>query len=83
MPQMYFITNHVITSLYIYILLQRNCKRQQKQEENDNRNKKEEFIKEKVLNNKKAFLLIDLLGDISDLREEERLVQVATSTKSL
>ena len=68
------------------ILLQQKRKRQQQQEEKDNKNKKEEVIRkfcklieQKTLNNKKAFFLIDLLGDISDLSKEP----VATSTKSL
>ena len=33
-----------------------------------------------MLNDKKAFLLIDLLGDISDLSDEEGIEPVATST---
>ena len=36
-----------------------------------------------MLNDKKAFLLINLLGDISDLSEEEGLEPAATSTTSL
>ena len=71
---------------FTYILLHQKRKRQQQQEEKDNKNKKEEVIRKfckliekKALNNKKAFFLIDLLGDISDLSKEP----VATSTKSL
>lgn len=61
---------------------------QQQEEEKDNKNKKEEVIRrfckliKQVLNNHKAFLLIDLL-DISDLSEEKGLQPVATLTKSL
>ena len=36
-----------------------------------------------MLNDNKVFLLIDLLGDISDLNKEKGLEPVATSTKSL
>ena len=76
---------------FTYILLQQKRKRQQQQEEEeDKKNKKEEairrfykLIEQKVLNDKKAFLLIDLLGDISDLSEEEGLEPVGTSTKFL
>ena len=75
---------------FTYILLQQKRKRQQQQEEKDNKNKKEEVIRkfcklieQKALNNKKAFFLIDLLGDISDLSKEERIEPVATSTESL
>ena len=73
----------------IYILLQQKRKRQQQPEE-DIKKKKEEVIRrlrklieQKVLNNEKAFLLIDLLGHISDLSEEEGIEPVATSAKSL
>ena len=69
---------------------QQKRKRQQQQEEKDNKNKNEEVIRrfcklieQKVLNDKKSFFLIDLLGDISDLSEEEGFESVATSTKSL
>ena len=72
---------------FIYILLQQKRKRQQQQEEKDQKNKNEEVIRrfcrlieQKMLNDKKAFLLIDLLGDISDLSDEEGIEPVATST---
>ena len=74
---------------FIYILLQQKHKRQQQEEEKDNKNKKEvirrfcKLIKQKVLNDKKTFLLIDLLGDIANLSEEEGLEPVATTTNSL
>ena len=66
------------------------CKRQLQQEEKDNENKKEEVIRQffklieqKVLKDKNPFILIYLLGHISDLSEEEGLEPVATSVKSL
>ena len=69
---------------FIYILLQQKRKRQQQQEEKDHKNKNEEVIRrfcrlieQKMLNDKKAFLLIDLLGDISDLSDEEGVEPVA------
>ena len=90
LPQIYFITNYVTTSLNIYILLQQKHKRQQQKEEKGNIHKKGEVIRrffklieQKVLNDNKVFLLIDLLGDISDLNKEKGLEPVATSTKSL
>ena len=69
---------------FIYILLQQKRKRQQQQEEKDHKNKNEEVIRrfcrlieQKMLNDKKAFLLLDLLGDISDLSDEEGVEPVA------
>ena len=74
---------------FIYILLQQKHKKQQQEEEKDNKNKKEEVLRrfckliKQVLNDHKAFLLIDLLDDISDLSEEKGLQPFATSTKYL
>ena len=73
-----------------YILLQQKHKRQQQKEEKGNIHKKGEVIRrffklieQKVLNDNKVFLLIDLLGDISNLNKEKGLEPVATSKKNL
>ena len=86
--QMHFITNHVTTSLHIFYYtksIKGNSNSKRSTTKTKRRKLSEVFVcwLNRRSGTTKNIFLIGLLGDISDLCEEERLEPTATSTKSL